>query len=1369
MKNIVKNSYYKKFLCYGKLFVIGTMVLLFGLILACTNPVDTNYPHLTGTVIITGNAQFGYTLTADTTGLGGSGSIYYEWKRGSDNIGNNKVYVVKFGDIGSTITVSVSRSDNSGSLTSLPTNIIADQNLPALGGTVSIGGTAQIGQILTADTTALGGSGAISYQWIRNGITIIGSNSNIYTVNNNDAGFSITVRVFRLGYAGSVISDSTIIVTNPNLPALTGTVSISRTAQVGQTITADTSALGGSGTISYQWRKNGVTVTGTNSPIYDVETAGYTITVTVTRSGNSGTVTSGATTIVTDDLSLPVLGGTVSINGVAQAGQILTANISSLVGNGTIFYQWKRNGITIGTNSSIYVLQSSDVGSTITVTITSTGNSRSVTSNSTAVIASSNATDVLLFTLISNNTEYSVSKGTATIESVIIPATYNGLPVTAVDNNGFINYVNLTSIIIPNSVTSIGSSAFAGCNSLTSMTLPILSFLIGSSSYSNANLFGYYFGASSYTNQNSLIPSSLKTIIITGGGNIADYAFYGCNGLTSITIPESVTSIGSYAFYGCDGLTSIIIPESVTSVYSYAFSGCNGLTAITIPSKTSLGYAVFADCNELVNLTIPFVGSTLTLGNLFGTPNSGIPSSLKTVILNTTGYSISSTAFTGCYNLTSITIPDSVTQIGKGIFAGCTSLVDITIPFIGDYPSNYISQNRYLGYFFGASNYSDQNSFIPPSLKTIILTSDNRIDDNAFFGCSSLVNITLPGSLTSIGSSAFLNTGIWNNAPNNNVLYVDKWVVGYKGLINNNINIMADTAGISGSAFSGCSNLTNITIPNNVISIGASAFSNCSSLTDIIIPNSVKNIGGSVFAGCNNLTSISIPFLGSGSNNSYNFLGYFFGASSYTNQNSSIPISLKTVKITGGSSIGVYAFSGCGDLASITIPDSITSIGSYAFSDCGALANITIPDNVTSIGSNSFSGCGALANITIPDSVTSIGNNAFSGCIALMSITIPDSVTSIGRSIFYQCSSLTSLTIPFIGTTLNGTNNVNFCDIFGGSSYIPLSLKKVVITGSSSIGYSFYGCSYLESITIPGSVTSIDDDAFYGCSSLKSITIPGSVTSIDDDAFYGCSSLTSITIPGSVTSIGNSAFLDCVTLTSVTILGKTSIGDNAFYNCHSLMNVTIPGSVTSIGESAFYHCNSLTSINIPGSITSIGNSTFSGCSVLTSITIPDSVTSIGSYAFSGCSALTNIKILDNVTSIGDSAFINCINLTNVTIPGSVTNIAGYTFSGCSSLTSVTIPDGVTFIGVEAFNDCSNLTNITIPASLTDIYLWAFLNCANLKTVYYGGPDISSWSTINIDPSNISLASAVHYYYSAMYPGISNICWHWVGEVPVVWN
>ena len=195
---------------------------------------------------------------------------------------------------------------------------------------------------------------------------------------------------------------------------------------------------------------------------------------------------------------------------------------------------------------------------------------------------------------------------------------------------------------------------------------------------------------------------------------------------------------------------------------------------------------------------------------------------------------------------------------------------------------------------------------------------------------------------------------------------------------------------IGNNAFSGCTGLTSITIPDSVTSIESDAFHGCTGLTSITIPNSVTSIGGYTFDGCTGLTKITIP------NSVTSIGGYTFdGCTSLTSI--TIPNSV--------TSIGSSAFRGCTGLTSITIPDSVTSLG--GFDECTGLTSITIPHSVTSIGYRTFFGCTGLTSITIPDSVTSIGQIAFTNCTRLESIIIPDSVTSIGENAFRGCEALT--------------------------------------------------------------------------------------------------------------------------------------------------------------------------------------------------------------------------------------------------------------------------------------------------------------------------------------------------------------------------
>ncbi len=247
-----------------------------------------------------------------------------------------------------------------------------------------------------------------------------------------------------------------------------------------------------------------------------------------------------------------------------------------------------------------------------------------------------------------------------------------------------------------------------------------------------------------------------------------------------------------------------------------------------------------------------------------------------------------------------------------------------------------------------------------------------------------------------------------------------------------NITIPNSVTSIGWFAFSGCKNLTSINIPISVTSIEFSTFANCSSLKSINIPNSVTNIGKSAFYNCSSLTSVTIP----SSVTRIEELT-FSGCRNLTNVN--IPNSVTSIEFS--------AFENCSSLTSITIPSSVTSIKMSAFRDCSSLKSITIPSSITSIGEWAFAGCSSLISVDIPNSVTRIEVGAFRGCSSLASITIPSSVTSIETGAFRECRNLTR--VVFKGN--NPPENDSFDIIFGWRS--TSGIKTIVVPKGAKSAY----------------------------------------------------------------------------------------------------------------------------------------------------------------------------------------------------------------------------------------------------------------------------------------------------------------------------
>ena len=368
---------------------------------------------------------------------------------------------------------------------------------------------------------------------------------------------------------------------------------------------------------------------------------------------------------------------------------------------------------------------------------------------------------------------------------------------------------------------------------------------------------------------------------------------------------------------------------------------------------------------------------------------------------------------------------------------------------------------------------------------------------------------------------------------------------------------------IGNEAFSSCSSLTNINIPNSVTTIGHSAFAFCDSLISINIPNSVTTIEYSTFYGCESLTSITIP------NSVVTIIGNPFEGWHGNLYNESKAFIYEDHVLFNKNKTTLIAYRA--KETNYTIPNSVTTIERGAFSYCDSLTNINIPNSVTTIGNQAFTGCKSLTSINIPNSVTTIGDWAFLGCKSLTSINIPNSVTTIGKCDFSSCSSLTNINIPNSVTTIGEQ--------------------------------AFTCCISLTNITIPSSVTTIGKWAFAGCKSLTNITIPSSVTTIGNQAFTGCISLTNITIPSSVVAMIGNPFKGWH--------GDLHNESKAFiYENHVLFNkdkttliayraketnYVIPNGISRIGDYAFWGCKSLTCINIPNRVTTIGKGAFAQC------------------------------------------------------------------------------------------------------------------------------------------------------------------------------
>ena len=868
---------------------------------------------------------------------------------------------------------------------------------------------------------------------------------------------------------------------------------------------------------------------------------------------------------------------------------------------------------------------------------------------------------------------------------------------------------------------------------------------------------------------NVVVPKTYRGIPVEC---ISASAFRNQTQISSISLPDSLTSIESNAFAGCTGLTSIVIPDKVTSVDSTAFSGCTNISTVSMPASIR---------NHIPNVK----NATITSGNVIQASAFENCTTLLSVTLPNSLVSIGNKAFYGCTNLNSFIMPSNVTSIGVNAFYNCTSISSIVLPD----SINSLDSTA----FSGCSNLKEITlpatfiSLIPKAnLQEIIITSGQNIPERAFYNCSQLTKVVLPKSITDIGNNAFYGC--------TSLSYLE-W----------NANECISAGSKTYPIFANCSNLSTIVFGNGVTTIPAYAFYGCNAISSLKIPKNVINIGTDAFAGCANLANIEVE----SQNNVYAAIDNCL----IDKSNKRIILGCKNSIIpSNGSvtSISDNAFDGCIGLKNITIPGLISMIGNRAFANCSGLSNVTIENGTTVIGQGAFSGCTTLSSISIPQSIVEIGANAFENCSRLSYVyitdlgnwckirfanqkanpsgslylnqerltfaIIPSTVSAISAYAFYGHSELQKITIPTSVTTIGenafenctGLADVNIASIekwcgliFQNNKSNPLSyannlycndkLVTTLVTAStvSKIeSYAFYNYSKLRSIDISNGIKAIGDSAFYNCTGLTSIEIPSNISSINSNAFEKCRYLSSITAPTYVASniaktCGSNSF-------RIVINGGSSINDSAFSNCSSLTSIEISNTVRSIGQLAFSGCTKLKSITIPQSVTSIGKGAFSNCYNLQSMVIPfvgakAGVTSSNTYQYpfgyifgesfasnaveqcyygSSLSQTTSSKYaipasLKEVSVTGGSilrgAFYNCKNLTSVTLYDGVSSIGDYAFYQCNGLTDFSFAQSIKSIGESAFYGCS-FTSISIPRNVSNIGIGAFSECNKIESV-----------------------------------------------------
>ena len=1014
-------------------------------------------------------------------------------------------------------------------------------------------------------------------------------------------------------------------------------------------------------------------------------------------------------------------------------------------------------------------------------------------------------------TVTNNGTEYSVTKiGEYAFQGSAVTSVYMPEGITSIGFEAFYGCKNLESVALPESLTTFGNHAFSsckslkaikipsvvttipdrcfsGCSSLESVTIPEGVTDIGGAAFSGCNLKALTLpeslekiGSSAFCSNSSLksvnIPAKVKTI--------ETQAFYGC-GLTDLVIPEGVQTIGGIAFYE-NPLQKLTLPSTVTSIGGNAFRYNNNLqliicNAVTPPTLGENAFnieitpsikvplasiAAYKQANGWKNFSNYYGGEVVADGITYRIDENGatitaaeatlaeanIPSAVEFEGNQYPVIKINDNVFADNTNLTAVTLPEGLVEIGTYAFVGCKNLESVAFPesltTLGDYAFRSCK-----------------------SLKAVKIPSGvTVIPSSCFSECSSLESVTIPEGVTTIEAAAFRSCNL--NAltlPESLTTLGSETFRSCKSL--KAVKIPSGVTAIPERCFSGCPSLESVTIPEGVTTIGSEAFF-YSKIKELILPSTVAEIGRSAYYRIQSIVCNAVipPVLGDNAFGSSvkdikvplqsiasyrktygwkdfsNYYGEEMNADGITywinEKEAMVAVAeaalteaniLSSVEFEGNQyaviKINDNVFAGNTNLTAVTLPEGLVEIGNSAFSGCQNFESVTLPESLTILGSGAFSSCSSLKTIKIPSGVTAIPSSCFGDCSSLESVTIPEGVTDIGSSAFWHCNINTLILPSTVAKIDSGAFSSNplqsvICNavtppMLGDSAFysnIELIIKvplQSITAYRQANGWKDYANYYGAEMVVGGITYWIKEDCAEVAdaeSSLTEANIPSAVEfdgnqypiiKINDYVFAGNANLTTVTIEDGLVEIGLDAFRECKNLESVTLPESLiTMGRGAFEFCTSLKIVKIPSNVTTIPESCFYCCSSLESVIIPEGVMSIGSFAFDSCNLKT-LTLPESLTTLGNSAFRYNQTLKKVEIPSKVTEIPLCCFVLCSLLESVTIPEGVTIVGPYAFSG-GSLKTLTLPSTVKEIGNNAFyRPKSIICNAVTPPMLGD--------------------------------------------------------------------
>ncbi len=925
-------------------------------------------------------------------------------------------------------------------------------------------------------------------------------------------------------------------------------------------------------------------------------------------------------------------------------------------------------------------------------------------------------------------------------------------------------------------VVGIGGKAFKGRSHVTDVKIPDTVIHIGANAFDGTALYNTHFS--------NIITTPLYV----------DNHLVACKNTVSghIVIPEGTKSIADNAFLGCAAMMSVTLPDSLITIGTNAFKDCTILNTITNLSDNVkyIGEKAFYN-TKYYNNSENWTGDVLYIGNhlIDGTKVTGeFTSDEKTITIADGAFKdslaekvtligninrIGAQAFYNCAELTTISLESGLTSIGENAFFNCNNLNSMNfqadslddwaaIVFENEYsnPMAYAKEERFNG------QKADIVDFCEDTTTTIsnymFYGSDDLADVwfdegisyigyKAFANCNNLQSVYLPYSMKTINEDAFKNCVNLENMYFDGI--AEDWVgIDFK-------NEYANPMYYAQKEYFGDTLVKDVIIRDFVEVINYDAFNGCTSLTTITLPRTLKTVKESAFEGCDNLTDVYYDGTKTEWGNIY-IMSYnddLKNAEIHYRQETVTPAHpyKYTVKEDGTIKITGYT----GSTAQLTIPKeldgyTVTEIGDSAFYNKQSLTDVVIPDTVTVIGAKAFSKCDNLIMVTLPAGLKTIKNGAFLNNRNLRKVVIHEGCTTIEHQAFKDCERLNFITLP---STLTYVGNVAFVntgyynnaenwenDMLYIGEYL-IACRETVVgrstvkDGTKLIGIgAFYSCGEITEIILPDSLVYINDYAFQECKKLTDIVIPNSVIDVGAGAFDNCGALETVVIPDSVNSIGERAFSMCKSLKNVTLpIGLKEIKGHVFSNCRALETIIIPNSVTSIGEQAFWNCTSLTSITLPEGIEIIGRQAFQKCTSLSSVIIPNSLKGICHEAFESCTGLKDVyyngtadewvSISFNEDGFGDSnpleyaenLYFNNELVADVVLANAARINPG-SFINYKKLNSIYVPKTVTSIGFDSFLNCDNLADVFYEGTQEEwTALYNYNEIPKTATIHYG--------------------------------------------------